>query len=277
MDRETLDIDVLFVGAGPASLAGAYHLANLIRVHNETASSKIEVSIAVLEKGREIGSHALSGAVVDPRAFRELYPKTGRARLSRAGSTTSNSLLLTKRARTPCPSRRPWTTGQLRRSLGKLVKWIGAKAEAAGWTSSPSYPPRPLWSRTAAWSASAPKTAVSRNTGTRRQLRAGGGHPQQVVVLGEGPRGTLVSSSTPNSVSGRGATRRSTPSDRRSGTSPRPCRNRLGDPHPRLAARPAPFGGGFFYGMDNTHSSLDSSWARPTRTRCSTRTWSSSA
>ena len=41
MDRETLDIDVLFVGAGPASLAGAYHLANLIRTHNETSSAKI--------------------------------------------------------------------------------------------------------------------------------------------------------------------------------------------------------------------------------------------
>ena len=57
MDRETLDIDVLFVGAGPASLAGAYHLANLLRQHNETSSAKLEVSIAVLEKGREIGSH----------------------------------------------------------------------------------------------------------------------------------------------------------------------------------------------------------------------------
>src|SRR5947208_1204600 len=75
-ERETLEIDVLFVGAGPASLAGAYHLARLLREHNAQAgpAAKLEISIAVLEKGHEIGSHALSGAVVDPRALRELFP-----------------------------------------------------------------------------------------------------------------------------------------------------------------------------------------------------------
>jgi len=67
-ERETLEIDILFVGAGPASLAGAYHLARQARAAGR------ELSIAVLEKGREAGSHALSGAVVDPRAFRELFP-----------------------------------------------------------------------------------------------------------------------------------------------------------------------------------------------------------
>src|SRR6185503_10232964 len=75
-ERETLDIDVLFVGAGPASLAGAYRLAQLVKNHNASAAEKLEVSIAVLEKGHEIGSHALSGAVIDPRALRELFPET---------------------------------------------------------------------------------------------------------------------------------------------------------------------------------------------------------
>ena len=74
-ERETLEIDVLFVGAGPASLAGAYHLARLLARHNASASRKLELSIAVLEKGAEIGSHALSGAIVDPRALRELFPE----------------------------------------------------------------------------------------------------------------------------------------------------------------------------------------------------------
>ncbi|MCG8461510.1 MAG: hypothetical protein MI919_34955, partial [Holophagales bacterium] len=80
--REVLDIDVLFVGAGPASLAGAYHLGKLIEAHNAEVEAgaagadgeAIEVSIAVLEKGQKVGSHALSGAVVDARAFRELMP-----------------------------------------------------------------------------------------------------------------------------------------------------------------------------------------------------------
>jgi len=75
-ERETLDIDVLFVGAGPASLAGAYHLAKLIANHNAraTVGAPIELSIAVLEKGSEVGAHGFSGAIVDPRSLRELFP-----------------------------------------------------------------------------------------------------------------------------------------------------------------------------------------------------------
>src|SRR5947199_7445960 len=70
VERETLDVDVVIVGAGPAGLAAAYQLARLIKANNESpaAAKKLEnISIAVLEKGTEIGSHAISGAVMDPR------------------------------------------------------------------------------------------------------------------------------------------------------------------------------------------------------------------
>ena len=69
--REQLEADVLIVGAGPAGLACALHLANLIAKHN-TSGAKPELSpenIYVLEKGREIGAHQLSGAILDPRGF----------------------------------------------------------------------------------------------------------------------------------------------------------------------------------------------------------------
>ncbi len=73
VERDVLELDVVFVGAGPASLAGAYHLARLIERHNEESDEPLdEVSIAVLEKGKEIGSHALSGAVVVPVPMQEL-------------------------------------------------------------------------------------------------------------------------------------------------------------------------------------------------------------
>ena len=76
IERETLEVDVVIVGAGPAGLAAAYKLAELIRVHNESDSEKkLEgISIAVLEKGKEIGSHGISGAVMDPRGISELMP-----------------------------------------------------------------------------------------------------------------------------------------------------------------------------------------------------------
>src|SRR5919106_302121 len=68
-ERETLDVDVLIVGGGPAGLAVAYHLRQLLNKSNRT-----DTSIAVLEKGKEIGAHIISGAVMDPRGINELMP-----------------------------------------------------------------------------------------------------------------------------------------------------------------------------------------------------------
>ena len=78
MEREVLEFDVQFIGAGPAGLAGAIHLAHLIERHEAAVAaggpgkSLGEVTIAVLEKSARVGAHGLSGAVMDPRGIREL-------------------------------------------------------------------------------------------------------------------------------------------------------------------------------------------------------------
>ena len=74
VQRERLDADALIIGAGPAGLACALHLSRLILRHNESGA-KPELSaenIYVLEKGRELGAHQLSGAIMDPRGLAEL-------------------------------------------------------------------------------------------------------------------------------------------------------------------------------------------------------------
>jgi electron-transferring-flavoprotein dehydrogenase len=68
-DREQIPFDVLFVGGGPANLAGAIHLMNLAK------NKGIDLEVALIEKSADVGSHALSGAVMNPIALKELLPK----------------------------------------------------------------------------------------------------------------------------------------------------------------------------------------------------------
>ena len=73
--RETFPLDVLFVGGGPACLAGAIHLANLVSRHNaaiesgSASGSAVSLEIGVIEKAREFGHHGISGAVLNPMAL----------------------------------------------------------------------------------------------------------------------------------------------------------------------------------------------------------------
>src|SRR6185436_17353255 len=71
---EHVAMDVVFVGGGPAGLAGAIELARLVRRDKEQGGRVGDVEIAVLEKAENLGEHCLSGAVVNPVALRELFP-----------------------------------------------------------------------------------------------------------------------------------------------------------------------------------------------------------
>src|SRR5688572_33396445 len=72
---EAVEMDVVFVGGGPAGLAGAIELARLVKKDNDAGGGLGAVEIAVLEKAEALGAHSLSGAVVNPLAFRELFPE----------------------------------------------------------------------------------------------------------------------------------------------------------------------------------------------------------
>src|SRR5215475_7362246 len=136
IQREQLEADVLIVGAGPAGLACALHLANLIRTHN-ASGAKPELStenIYMLEKGREIGAHQLSGAIMNPKALAELVPDFEKSAPLDTPVTDSAALFFTEKSSFRFPITPPpfVNTGNYVVSLSKLVKWLGEKVEAAG-------------------------------------------------------------------------------------------------------------------------------------------------
>ena len=71
--RDRIEVGVLIVGAGPAGLACAIRLGQLLEEHPEVAEQLGDVPIAVVEKGKQAGSHLLSGAVVNPRSLQPLF------------------------------------------------------------------------------------------------------------------------------------------------------------------------------------------------------------
>ncbi len=140
--EERIDMDVVFVGAGPAGLAGAIHLAQLVRRDNESGDGIGEVTIGVLEKAGSLGEHSLSGAVVNPRAFRELFPGLSDADFPFGSPVKKESLywLSDKRARrllTP-PTMR--NRGNYVASVCEIVRWLGEKAQELGVDVLPGFP-----------------------------------------------------------------------------------------------------------------------------------------
>jgi electron-transferring-flavoprotein dehydrogenase len=134
--REQLEADVLIVGAGPAGLGCALHLANLIKKYN-TSGAKPELSaenIYVLEKGREIGAHQLSGAIMNPKALAELVTDFEKSAPLDTPVTDSAALLFTESSSFRFPITPPpfQNKGNYVVSLNKIVKWLGGLVEAAG-------------------------------------------------------------------------------------------------------------------------------------------------
>src|ERR1700691_4080174 len=125
MQRETMNYDVLIVGAGPAGLAAAIRLKQL------AAEAGREVSVCVIEKGSEVGAHIISGAVFEPRALNELIPDwQNQAPPLHTSVTQDEFLLLSKRKafKLPTPPQMK-NTGNYIISLGALCCWLASIAE----------------------------------------------------------------------------------------------------------------------------------------------------
>src|SRR4029453_9982112 len=150
MERESLEMDVVFVGAGPANLSGALHLSQLVKKHNEEVASGAgqgkplgDIEIAVIEKGAAVGAHILPGAVMDPRGLAELIPDFVEQGAPLESPVKEDFFLyLTKKRaiRSPIPPPPLKNHGYYIVSLNRLTAWLGEKCEEAGVNIFPEFP-----------------------------------------------------------------------------------------------------------------------------------------
>jgi electron-transferring-flavoprotein dehydrogenase len=123
--HDVLEVDALIVGGGPAGLAAAYHLRKLNK----------DLSIAVVEKGKEIGAHIISGAVMDPRGIDELMPDwKERGAPVEKPVEEDHVLFLTKNRKFALPFVPPplQNHGNYIISLNKFMRWFGEQVEQSG-------------------------------------------------------------------------------------------------------------------------------------------------
>lgn len=188
--REALEFDVLFVGGGPANLAGAIHLMNLAQQAGK------EIEVCLIEKAESIGSHSLSGAIMDPVALKELMPDyLDKGCPIETAECKDEFYYLTPTGKIKVP----YTPGYMHNdgchiiSLSKYCAWLGEQAEALGVMVFPGFAGTEiLYDGDRVIGIRTGDKGIDKDGSKRPNFEPGVDLMAKVTVFGEGPKGSLL-------------------------------------------------------------------------------------
>jgi electron-transferring-flavoprotein dehydrogenase len=192
-ERDQLEVDVLIVGGGPAGLAAAIKLRQLAKERG-----KDDLSVMLVEKGGDIGSHGISGAVVDPKGLDELIPDWRESAPIEAPVGSDEMWHLSAgggKFGVPGFAMPPMmkNAGKYVASLQKLTKWLGGIAEEHGADVFPAFPGQELlWDGDRVIGVRVGDKGVDHNGSPKANYEPGPDLLAKVVILSEGVRGTLA-------------------------------------------------------------------------------------
>jgi len=192
-ERDQLETDVLIVGGGPAGFAAAIRLRQLA-----TERGRDELEIYLVDKGREIGAHGISGAVVDPKGLDELLPDWRETAPVEAAVSSDEMWYLQAsggKLGVPALAMPPMMKnhGKFVSSLQKLTKWLGGIAEEHGVSVLPEFAGQELlWDGDRVVGVRVGDKGVDRHGAPKANFERGPDLLAKVVIIAEGVRGTLA-------------------------------------------------------------------------------------